>query len=618
MHVRQTRYVSAMAAAPEPALLSPLSPPPLVVAPASKPADAPAPVHAPVQTLAGGSGSGESHPEQHPAPPPPPPPPKPVSLLRFYPDATRQPTPDDEAVERYWLGWGGKQGGVAFWNWAHNQGTAKQCEGYALGFDVKAKFRRDPFVTCRYAFGASLFAVEFEEPFEMGIPPEEADRIKTAWNRFIPDESPRPVNPARDTVTDAWVASLGPGGSVRLLKRRGEPHPHVWYLLVSAGLDRASEEMLFAAMAEWQPGGEPDLGSPADATPAPSGAGVTTYVEAARLLERVPLLTEEIRARIACTAARHARLRFVDGAPSGKRVHETVACDYASSAVPSMGEDAERELCARASHALAWTGVPAQREEPLIPTWYRLPSRAVASFPAQLPLPDDLVDFGLGKALERPAVQQACGIKPLTVAFTVKALVSTTWNVLVETPPGKNVPAELATVFFSECTPFWDETRPIITFDDPVFPVRVFNWPTAPPNTGVSAFADYHAVRGATLGGFPNVVPRLAQAPTRDLKTLQDPRRRFTAATERMELQKHFTNDPERPAATHTMVMGTWRSSDGSASWDEWRFPRAEALFDTHLARFAVRAYDGRAHVASVKEVEHACDAEHLTYRAPL
>ena len=85
-----------------------------------------------------------------------------------------------------------------------------------------------------------------------------------------------------------------------------------------------------------------------------------------------------------------------------------------------------------------------------------------------------------------------------------------------------------------------------------------------------------------------------------------------------MELQKHFTNDPERPAATHTMVMGTWRSSDGSASWDEWRFPRAEALFDTHLARFAVRAYDGRAHVASAKEVEHACDAEHFTYRAPL
>jgi hypothetical protein len=188
----------------------------------------------------------------------------------------------------------------------------------------------------------------------------------------------------------------------------------------------------------------------------------------------------------------------------------------------------------------------------------------------------------------------------------------------MEAKPKMNASTGVGAIFYDECSCIVDETKPVLTFDDPIFSLTAFNWPGTAANA--LKFTDQHATRGDTLSAFPNVVPRKLGAPLRVLEQLQDPRqrRRFTAVTAPLELRKHCTNDPERPASTNSMVLGAWASADALREWNAWRFMRQPAMFDTLLSRFAVRGYDGRAHIATPDEIAVCADFEDGEYSAPM
>ena len=510
---------------------------------------------------------------------------------------------ENHCVVRYWIGWSVSHG-VAFANWRANEDSRfAQAQGHALAFFSKAHFRRDAFMHARLAFGVSIFPVVSNARYKDRIPDDVARGIRRAWRAFVPEDSdahtlvPRLYQP--DT---AWVAALTAGGSVRLLKMRGDA-TEVWYLMVASGLPRALEAEVRAAMALWQ-GGLPNLGNTRTTFSSVASASATAAGTAPRAYEdvahhefaRLIKLSSENRARIACAAAALAGFSFVDTTKGLETKHPEVVLDYTSRAHAGDAPPWSRELTpgsaqerAAIENALAAFSALQISASARVPIWYRDPASK----------------FALGEALMHESVRQACQCdEPETCAYAVPAFVETTWNVLVPAEPAMGAPSGTGAVWMSECAPAWDpKHHSVVVFDDPVAAdVCVLNWRAGVPAS--ASVVQRHAVNCATLGAFPCVVPREDRARDIDEKD----------AGLSVELQKHFTRAAAARETNHPMVMGAWLTrthADGTPA-EAWQFAAPRAVFGTELAMHAQRAYDGSQTFPTPREQEFDASASSM------
>ena len=535
-----------------------------------------------------------------------------AGALAFSKDAhLKNDDDEDHQVLVDWLRYGATHG-VAFWNWAPNEDTTlAQPQGYALALGKDAHFQRDPFMSGRLCFGVSVFRVRSLNFMET-LPEREVARIKTVWNRIIPDTSPDPPTPT-SAPNEPWVASVTPGGSIRLLKWNADPDSSVWYLYVASGLPLETEERARDAMAQWE-GGLPDVSTTSSgARGAASSPRATFTAAAAEHFEPLIRLSEENRARLACLAAELAGFQFV-GLQTSAPVARRPSASYDGVQPPSLSSsDASALEAERVELALAFLGF----KEP-IPVWYRVPSEAPAGFTTPGSEPTHRQDvsriagFELGRALLRDTC--AAAPKPQMIAYAAEPVVCNTWNVLVRADARSGVDvAKVGAVWYSECTSFCSGGGGgLVAFDDPTKGVRVFNWPLAALAQPPRSLAAARDLAHDSLGAFPGVVPRrLGQGAQLRARDFTDERRDdgssyHTPESGTREALKHFTLRGDGPgdAFQSTMVLARWWSSEAAASWASWRFERAEAVFTTVLARHAALAYDGRDHLPSAEELE--------------
>ena len=484
---------------------------------------------------------------------------------------------------------------VAYWNWDARLQSWAQPSGFSLSFAERATFVQDHFVNARLAFGVSIFPVTFEDVHDE-FPDEERERILKIWSAVIPDSSPKPPLPDAPLASNAWVAALSPGGSVRLVRLQDERHHGVWYVCVFSGLPEETEELFKERMVAWQ-GGSPDLTHAHPfVLPKPPAQGGRTFKDVAETdFAHYVALSKENRARIACLAVALAGGKFVEFVGDAGDVvvpkHTVVSCDYAPP--PALAQLTEEQLAEVQESALRELGeLGISPGTCVLPSWFVCPGSG----------------FALGEALHRPEVAAVTRTRSTLLEHTVSSYVECVWNVLVPGDASRGVPGKGA-IWLSECCAASLPEDRVVVFGDPVFPTRVLNWPGSAQRGG-----NRFETITKTQGAFPNVVPRFIKPPEARLRpeTLHSESFlgiRFNARSAAQELQKHrvCAAGGAFPVLEHAMVMAQWDFQRFTPEVQaHWELPRAEATLTTKLAVHARKAYDGRAHLPTLDE--YACD----------
>lgn len=204
---------------------------------------------------------------------------------------------DKRRLNHLTCGWGMRRV-VVFAHFTMRHGTLCPPTGYAASLSADTPFVVDPFLNVNLCMGMSTFEVDV--PWDsLEIPAGVHAEIVRLSRRYIADTSPSPPEWDASPV-GGWVEALGDGGSVGLFVRTGEDRAE-WSIRVVASLHRDTVGEFELSLLEAQD-------------------GKVTVGDAARMFERLEVLADFNRRRIAAAFAEFAGATF-------KGTRDPVACE---------------------------------------------------------------------------------------------------------------------------------------------------------------------------------------------------------------------------------------------------------------------------------------------------